>query len=194
MSVGNSSSVYIRLIRMDTIQSVLGKMYPFVTAIHMTANYLKWTLLLLHQKSCSTKAGQNRHLHENFWRLWTINCAWIESYFTKTLNSAVQCKWSLKWVKLIRVTEHAIKFEIRSVMARYNWNTPDEIFFSYILPPLFHILFSVKLLMCNQGQNLFHLLYYRKCWLYTLNDTNRYFVHCCKKILLLLAPENEVVL
>lgn len=139
--MGNSSSVYIRLIRMDTIQSVLGKMYPFVTAIHMTANYLKWTLLLLHQKSCSTKAGQNRHLHENFWRLWTINCTWIESYFTKTLNSAVQCKWSLKWVKLIRVTEHAIKFEIRSVMARYNWNTPDEIFFSYILPPLFHILF-----------------------------------------------------
>lgn len=36
-----------------------------------------------------------------------------ESYFNQALNSAVECKLSLKWVKLVRVEEHFIKIENR---------------------------------------------------------------------------------
>lgn len=37
----------------------------------------------------------------------------FESYFDKALESAVEWKWSLKWVKLVRVAEHFIKIENR---------------------------------------------------------------------------------
>lgn len=34
-----------------------------------------------------------------------------ESYFNQALNFAVEWKFSLKWVKLVRVGEHFIKIE-----------------------------------------------------------------------------------
>lgn len=37
----------------------------------------------------------------------------FESYFDKALESAVEWKWSLKWVKLVRAAEHFIKIENR---------------------------------------------------------------------------------
>lgn len=99
---------------MDTVQSVLGKMYPFVTAIHMTANYLKWTL---HQKTTSIKAELKWHLPHEIFRDYIQKKQLyleLESYFDKALESAVEWKWSLKSVELVRVAEHFIKIENRA--------------------------------------------------------------------------------
>lgn len=158
-------------------------MYPFVTAIHMTANYLKWTLLLLHQKTASIKAGQKWYLlHEILWELWTSNCTWSLNLI---LRRPLTLLWSandlLKWVKLIRVAEHFIKIENSPWWLGTTGTSlvkfPLAIFFLH----LFTFLFQWNCSAVSRSRILSDLLYYRKQWFCIWSDANKHFCHCITK-------------
>lgn len=104
-----------------------------------------------------------------------------ESYFKKALNSAVECKWSLKWVQLVRVAEHFIKIEnspwwlgtTGTSLAKF----PLAIFFLH----LFTFLFQWNCSAVSRNRILSDSLYYRKHWFCIWSDASKHFCHCIPK-------------